>query len=229
MSASIVSPIDRPHVCTAHPWKKRWATTEHVVFAYELDHTPSITYHSIPHGCTGGADTLTGARKAYRSEMAALHGVNCHELPPVIEHLEVGVSEMWVRTKIGAVHRDAAGDRMFLQTLLLDGPAQDALRMDLERTASRTGRPVVVIVEPDEPMEAVLDQMTAQDVLLVVHSDSQSTLVWVVVYGAHASGADDMAECVDQAHVRRIPVKDLTCAYDAGSSREVRLHQQQPC
>jgi hypothetical protein len=50
-----------------------------------------------------------------------------HELPPLVEHLEAVVADMWVRTEVGAVHRDPLGDRMFVQTLLSKGPAQDAM------------------------------------------------------------------------------------------------------
>jgi hypothetical protein len=48
---------------------------------------------------------------------------------------------------------------MFLQTLLSAGPAQHALRGQLELATSRGATPVVVIVEPDDTLDAVLAQM----------------------------------------------------------------------
>src|ERR1700754_4653376 len=80
--------------------------TEHVLFRYDPESTPHIRFHSLPHGCSGGAETLDAARKIYRSAMSELLGVRRHELPPVVEHLEAVVADMWVRTEIGAVHRD---------------------------------------------------------------------------------------------------------------------------
>jgi hypothetical protein len=63
-------------------------------------------------------------------------GVSRRELPPVVEHLEAVVADMWVRSEVGAVHRDPLGDRMFLQTLLSKGPAQDAMQADLRRATT---------------------------------------------------------------------------------------------
>ena len=97
----------------------RWATSEHVVYAYRHGASPAITYHSVPHACAGGAATLDEARKSYRSSMAEKLGVGQRKLPPVVEHLEAVVAGMWVRDKIGAVRRAAADDRMLLQACLL--------------------------------------------------------------------------------------------------------------
>ena len=101
-------------------------STEHVFTATPRS-VPFITFCSLPHGCTGGAATLDAARKMYRSTMSGLLGKSRHELPPLVEHLEAVVADMWVRTEVGAVHRDPLGDRMFVQTLLSKGPAQDAM------------------------------------------------------------------------------------------------------
>ena len=51
----------------------------------------------------------------------------------MIEHVEAVVHGMWVRERIGAVHRDHYADRMFLQALLAPGAAQDKLRAQVER------------------------------------------------------------------------------------------------
>ena len=139
-------------------------STEHVLFRYDPGSVPSISFYSLPLGCTGGAETLDDARKIYRSTMSALLGVSRHELPPLVEHLEAVVADMWVRTEVGAVHRDPLSDRMFLQTLLSTGPAQDAMQADLKRAATNQGAsPVVVIVEPYEAVGTVLDQMRVAD------------------------------------------------------------------
>jgi hypothetical protein len=156
--------------------------TEHVLFRYDHESVPSISFYSLPRGCTGGAETLDAARKMYRSTMSELLGVSRHELPRVVEHLEAVVADMWVRTAVGAVHRDARSDRMLLQTLLSTGPAQDAMQADLKRADSNQGaNPVVVIVEPYDAVGTVLDQMRPADTVLVVHCDTRNVLAWVTI------------------------------------------------
>jgi hypothetical protein len=68
--------------------------------------------------------------------MTKLLDVSRDELPPVVEHLEAVVAGMWVRTKVGAVHRDPVSDRMSLQSLLSAGRAQDELRDQLQLATS---------------------------------------------------------------------------------------------
>jgi len=62
-------------------------STEHVLFRYDPGSVPAISFHSLPHGCTGGAETLDAARKIYRSTMSELLGVSLSELPTVVEQL----------------------------------------------------------------------------------------------------------------------------------------------
>src|SRR5258705_7071648 len=119
--------------------KHRTQEAEHVAYRYDAD-SDEITFHSFPHGCTGCAITLDDARKAFRASMIKLLGISRHELPRVVEHLETVVDGMWVRTKVGAVHRDPSSDKMFLQTLLAEGPAQDARRHHRQVTAYRVAR-----------------------------------------------------------------------------------------
>ena len=116
--------------------KHRTQEAEHVAYRYDAD-CDEITFHSFPHGCTGCATTLDDARKAVRASMIELLGISRHELPRVVEHLEAIVDGIWVRTKVGAVHRDPSSDKMFLQTLLAAGAAQDALRHHLQGAADR--------------------------------------------------------------------------------------------
>ena len=205
----------------------RWATTQHVVHRYDPNGAPPITYHSMPHACTGGANTLNHARKSYRFSMSSRLAVSRHELPPVAEHLEATVAGMWVRTKVGAVHRDPRSDRMFLQTLLSDGHGQKELRVHVANVTSRGASPVLVIVEPHDTMGHVLDQMKADDALLIVHSDARTVLGWMTVYGPDAGGADEAFDLADQTGFRQLPIHDLTRACAAAGFRDVRLHRQQ--
>jgi hypothetical protein len=212
------------HATTGSAWQRRSTGTEHVMYRYDPDCMPSITYHSLPYACSGGANTLDEARKSYRSNMTWLLGVDRHELPPTVEHLESVVAGMWVRTKVGAVHRDPVSDRMFLQTLLSAGPAQDELRVHLDLASSPGASPVVVIVEPDDTLEAVLAQMTAADVLLVAHPDTQHRVGWVAIHGPDADGADDARPIADHAAVPAISIATLTRACADADCRAVRVH-----
>jgi hypothetical protein len=200
-------------------------STQHVLFRYDPRSVPSVTFDSLPHGCTGGAATLDAARKMYRSAMSGMLGVSRHELPPVVEHLEAVVADMWVRSKVGAVHRDPLGDRMFLQTLLSKGPAQDAMQADLRRaTTNQAATPVVVIVEPYEAVGTVLDQIRAADTVLVVHSDTRNVLGWVAIYGPNAEGPDDIERIPTEGELRTRPITFLTDACVTGDRRALRLH-----
>ena len=199
-------------------------STEHVLFRYDPGNVPSITFYSLPHPCAGGAQTLDAARKMCRSMMSGLLGVTRHELPPVVEHLEAAVADMWVRTEMGAVHRDPLSDRMFLQTLLSTGPAQDAMRADLQRAATEQGAtPVVIILEPHDAVGTVLDQMRGADTVLVVHCDMRNVLGWVTIYGPNAEGADDIEGLPTDTDLRTRPITFLTDTCLTGNRRAVRL------
>jgi hypothetical protein len=201
-------------------------STEHVLFRYDPRSVPSITFDSLPHGCTGGAATLDAARKMYRSAMSGMLGLSRHELPPVVEHLEAIVADMWVRSEVGAVHRDPLGDRMFLQTLLSKGPAQDAMQADLRRaTANQAATPVVVIVEPYAAVGTVLDQIRAADTVLVVHCDTRNVLGWVTIYGPNAEGRDDIERIPAEGDLRTRPITFLTDACATGNRRALRMQK----
>jgi hypothetical protein len=156
--------------------------------------------------------------------MSGLLGALRPELPRVVEHLEAVVADMWVRTEMGAVHRDPLSDRMLLQTILSAGPAQDAMRADLRRAATSQGvTPVVIILEPHDAVGAVLDQMRSADTVLVVHCDMRDVLGWVTIYGPNAEGADDIAGIPTNADLRTRPIKFLTDTCVTGNRRAVRL------
>jgi hypothetical protein len=202
-------------------------STEHVLFRYEPRSVPSITFDSLPHGCTGGAATLDAARKMYRSAMSGMLGVSRRGLPPVVEHLEAVVADMWVRSEVGAVHRDPLGDRMFLQTLLSKGPAQDAMQGDLRRaTTNQAATPVVVITEPYDAVGTVLDQIRAADTVLVVHCDRRNVIRWVTIYGPNAEGPDDIERISTEGELRTRPITFLTDACVTGNGRVLRLNER---
>ena len=220
-----VEPLGRPGRCrSVGPGPE--CPTEHVLFRYDAGSVPSISFYSLPHGCAGRAKTLDDARNVYRSAMCELLGVNRRELPPVVEHLEAVVADMWVRTKVGAVHRDPLGDRMFLQTLLLTGPAQDAMHADLGCATDRGASPVVVIVEPYDVVGTVLDQMRAADTVVVVHRDTRNVLGWVTIYGPNAEAADDIERVPSPADLPTRPITFLTDGCCTANRRAVQL---QPC
>jgi hypothetical protein len=191
--------------------------TENVVYSYDPDVRPAIHYHSIPSSCAGGAGTLGEARSSYRSQLMRLLNVNRDELPAVIEHLEAVVAGTWVRTRVGAVHRDRFSDRMFLQTLMSPGLAQDELRSDLDRASGRGLRPVVVIVEPGDTLGSVLDQMTPHDALWVAYPDDENVVGWVVIYGPDARGGGDITTTVDIKDLRGMPIEAFARTFAANT------------
>jgi hypothetical protein len=131
-----------------------------------------------------------------------------------------------VRAKVAAAHRDPSADQMFLLTLLSQGSAQDALRGSLAHTTSLGFNPVVVVVEPDETVSAVLDQTRTDDTLFVVHSDADNTLRWIAIHGPDAAGSRRAPLLMDRDRLRAMPIMDLTQAYSVGS-QELRLQPSQ--
>lgn len=201
-------------------------TTDHVVYRYDPRCTPCLTYHSIPHGLTGGANTLAEARNSYRQNITELVRIRRQGVPPAVEHLEAALAGVWVRAKVAAAHRDLSTDQMFLQTLLSEGPAQDALRARLAGATSRGFKPVVVIVEPHETVSAVLDQARTEDTLFVVHSDTENILRWIAIHGPDAGGSGRAPLLMDHAGLRTMPINVLTQTYAVGP-QELQLQPVQ--
>jgi hypothetical protein len=184
--------------------------TEHVVFRYDRNRSPSISYHSMPHGCTGAAHTLLQARQHYRSTMTRLLGVSRDELPPMDEYMEAAVAGMWVRDKIGAVHRDPFMDRMFLDALMSAGPVQDAVRTYVEERTCRGANPVVALAEPDDTVGCVLDQMRPDDTLVVAFPEPADGIGWIAICGSRAARAPDAVPLIAGTKLRAMPISLLT-------------------
>ncbi|MBB3752106.1 hypothetical protein FHT44_004618 [Mycolicibacterium sp. BK634] len=181
--------------------------TDHVVFRYDPEHQPEIAFRGVPSGCAGGANTLAEARAAYRTCLSSRLHVDRRSLPPVVEHIEGLVCGMWVRTKVGAVHRDKSSDRMLLQILLAE---RAGLRDEVARLTTAGVQPVVVLAEPDQLLEAVLDQMSSRDTLLVAHSDGDGSVGWGVLYGSESVGGQAVPPAVDDTAFRVTPVSAFT-------------------
>jgi hypothetical protein len=197
---------------------------ENVVYRYHPDDHPAIYYHAVPSGCVGSAEDLGTARSIYRADLTGLLGVDRHALPHVVEHLEAVVEGFWVRTRVGAVHRDHTGDRMFLQTLLAPGRAQEDLRAQLELAAGRGMEPVVVIVEPTDTLASVLDQMTLRDTVVVAYSDPENTVGWAIIYGPEAQGRQDVPRAPSGSELREMTVGEFANRYGAAmGERAVRV------
>jgi hypothetical protein len=184
--------------------------TDHVIFRYDPDNLPELTFRAVPSGCAGGANTMTEARASYRTSLSARLHVDRRALPPVVEHLEGLVCGMWVRTKVGAVHRDKSSDRMLLQILLAAGDEQAGLRDEVARLTEAGAEPVVVLAEPDHMIETLLDQMSARDALLVAHSEDNGSVGWSVLYGPESFGGQDVPHVHDDAGLRATPVATFT-------------------
>ncbi|HEX5144359.1 MAG TPA: hypothetical protein VFW21_10870 [Mycobacterium sp.] len=197
---------------------------ENVVYSVAPECCPSIRYRSIPSECGGAATTLAEARSSYRAQLLDRLHVSKDGLPPVTEHLEAVVRGMWVREEIGTVHRDRYADRMFLQTLLAPGCAQSRLRAHVEQAAQCGAQPVVVLVEADEPIAAVLDQMTAHDAVVVAYSDPEDAVGWAAMYGIDSVGAREVSQdwqMPSGEDLRRMPVESFVRGCPSGQSVRV--------
>jgi hypothetical protein len=195
--------------------------TEHVVFRYDRNRSPSISYHSMPHGCTGAANTLLAARQHYRSTVTRLLGVSRDQLPPMDEYMEAAVAGMWVRDKIGAVHRDPFKDRMFLNALLSAGHTQDAVRTFVEELTCRGANPVVALAEPDDTVGSVLDQMRSEDTLVVAFPEPADRIGWFAICGSRAAPAHDAVPLIAGTKLRAMPISSLTCG--SGAAKALRV------
>lgn len=167
---------------------------ENVVYNYSPEFAPAIRYRAIPSSCTGAAETLAEARAAYRSDLSGLLRVGRCELPPVVEHVETKVLGILVREKVGAVHRDLVADRMLLQTLLADGQAQQELRAYLDSASGVGVEPVVVLADPQDTVDSVLEQMTGTDAVVVAHCDPARAVGWAAIYGPEVDAAVDAVD-----------------------------------
>ena len=182
-------------------------TTENVVYRTHPVEHPAIRYRSLPSRCTGAADTLSEARVSYRTDLTGLFDVDRHALPPVVEHVEAKVAGIWVRSKVGAVHRDRLSDRMFLQRLLEPGPLQDELRAYLGAAAGHGVEPVVVLTEPEDPVATVLDQMAPRDAVVATYPDEHVGLGWAAIHGPQAAGFDDLPVAQFDSDLREVPIE----------------------
>ena len=191
---------------TAHP-------AENVVYTYAPQGDPVIRYHSVPLACTGTAETLADARTSYRADLTGLLGVGRRELPPVIEHVETKVHGILVREQVGAVHRDVAADRMFLQTLLADGAAQAELRAYLDRACGDGVEPVVVLTDAADTVGSVLEQMTPADAVVAAYCDPGRDIGWAAIYGPEAQGAVDVPRVSTDSGLCELTVDTLASRY----------------
>lgn len=180
--------------------------TDHVIFRYDPEHQPEITFRGVPSGCAGGANTLGEARTSYRTCLSARLHVDRRSLPTIVEHIEGLVCGMWVRCKVGAVHRDTSTDKMLLQILLSE---RVGLRDEVSRLTEAGADPVVVLTEPDHPLQSVVDQMAERDSLVVAHSDGNGSIGWGVLYGPKTVGGCDVPH-LDEAEVTTMPVETFT-------------------
>jgi hypothetical protein len=142
--------------------------------------------------------------------MIRLLGVSRDELPPMDEYMEAAVAGMWVRDKIGAVHRDPFMDRMFLDALLSAGPVQDAVRTFVEECTSRGANPVVVLAEPDDTVGSVLDQMRPEDTIVVAFPEPADGIGWIAICGSRAPRAHDAVPLIAGTRLRAMEISLLT-------------------
>jgi hypothetical protein len=202
---------------------------ENVVYRYHPDARPAVRYHAIPSGCAGGADDLAAARSSYRSDLIGLLHVDRHDLPPVIEHMEAVVEGMWVRSRVGAVHRDHSADRMFLQTVLAPGSTQETLRAQVALASDGGLEPVVILAEPTDTVGSILDQMTPDDTVVIAYSDVESAVGWAAIYGPKAKGRQDIPRAPGGGELRDVPIWRFAQRFGAASGRyAVRMDTEVP-
>lgn len=200
------------------------AVTENVVYRTAPEGQPVISYRSMPADCSGTAETLAQARASYRAELTQLLSVGRHDLPPVVEHVEAKVAGIWVRSKVGAVHRDRLTDRMFLQRLLTPGDLQDEVRAYLGSAAGAGVEAVVVLAEPEDPVATVLDQMAPGDAVVVTYPHERDGLGWTAIHGPEAAAPDGLPVARLDVGLRECPIEAFADSFAAEHhQRAVRL------
>jgi hypothetical protein len=200
------------------------AVTENVVYRTAPEGQPVISYRSMPADCVGTAETLAQARASYRAELTQLLHVERYDLPPVVEHVEAKVAGIWVRSKVGAVHRDRLTDRMFLQRLLTPGDPQDEVRAYLGSAAGAGVEAVVVLAEPEDPVATVLDQMAPGDAVVVTYPSERDGLGWTAIHGPEAAAPDELPVARLDGGLRECPIEAFADSFAAEHrQRAVRL------
>jgi hypothetical protein len=128
---------------------------------------------------------------------------------------------MWVRDKVGAVHRDPFRDRMFLDTLLSPGPVQDAVRTYVEELIRQGANPVVALAEPDDTVGSVLDQMRSEDTLVVAFPEPADGIGWFEICGSRAVGSQRAVPLIAGTKLRAMPISSL--ARRSGAAKAMRV------
>jgi hypothetical protein len=185
------------------------SVTENVVYRTAPEGEPVISYRSMPAHCAGTAETLAQARASYRAELTQLLDVDRYDLPPVVEHVEAKVAGIWVRSKVGAVHRDRLTDRMFLQRLLTPGDLQDQVRDYLGTAAGHGVEAVVVLAEPEDPVATVLDQMAPGDAVVVTYPNERDGLGWAAIHGPESAVPEELPVARLDVGLRECPIEEF--------------------
>lgn len=167
-------------------------STQHVVFRYTPELSPTWTYYSMPASAVGGGETLAAARQNYREALAFHEDVAQDTLPEMQEHTERElVPGVWVR-----VARDEhLGDReSAFPTLALLLKADMTLVQDLQEYPTAGGEAVVLASYPDDRLASIREEMTPYDTVWIAtvatDSSSASAILWIPFAGGDAEGID---------------------------------------
>jgi hypothetical protein len=200
-----------------------WRRPENVIYSYDPTFQPEYQYFSIPSACIGGASNLDEARAAYRSDLAELLNLGQRDLPHAVEHLEIAVADVWLRSDIPSNAPSRSQTRRLVETCLAQHDTAERLGFELCPARNIDGMPVVVVVEPRDTLASVFNQMTAFDTLWIVYTADERHLNWLVLCGPEADGIHATSTTAEAAAVSAMPVATFVAQYTSEHNRCIRL------
>ncbi|WP_157680400.1 hypothetical protein [Mycobacterium dioxanotrophicus] len=84
-------------------------------------------------------------------------------------------------------------------------------------------RPVVVVVEPDEPVAAVATQMASDDALWLAFTDCRLDLTWLAIYGPDADIGDGAIQQIEDIDLPTVAIGTLCHRYALTNGTAVQL------
>ena len=133
-----------------------------VIYRFNAAYDPAWQFHSMPESIVGGGATLDDARSEYSAALA--FSLATDAVPAIREYVETEIGGLGIWLRLPADHPDAEGVREQVSRHLAAHP-EDRDWFLANTTAG--GDPVIVTATADAPLGSILEQMTADDTLIL--------------------------------------------------------------